>query len=63
MDFARYFWNVCEAAETPVYAPEDYPCFEPDYNAVLAIAVNRENMEISFDEEAYERFYIGALCR
>ncbi len=63
IDFARYFWQQCEATGTPVYAPEDYPCFEPDYNAALAIALYRDGMDISFESEQYERFYIGALCR
>ena len=62
-NFADYFWNNCEANEIPIYAPEDYPCFEPDYNAALAIAVNREHMKIDFQKEAYDRFYIGALGR
>ena len=63
MEFAEYFWRQCEASETPLYAPEEYPCFEPEYNAALTIALRRVGMEISFDEEAYKIFYIGALCR
>lgn len=63
MDFARYFWQQCEATDTPIYAPENYPCFEPKYNAALAIALHCENMEISFEEDPFERFYIGALSR
>lgn len=62
-DFAKYFWNTCEANEMPVYSPEEYPCFEPVYNAALAIALYREGMDISFEAEQYEKFYIGALCR
>lgn len=60
-NFAEYFWNDCKVNELPTYAPESYPCFEPDYNAALTIALEKKQMKIVFEEKVYERFYIGAL--
>ncbi|SFB72383.1 hypothetical protein SAMN05421780_101109 [Flexibacter flexilis DSM 6793] len=61
INFAEYFWNNCEVNETPIYSPEQYPCFEPDYNAALAIASYHFDKKTDFVEEKYEKFYIGAL--
>ena len=58
---ADYWFHDYEVNEVPIYDPERFPCFEPDCNAILAIALYREQIPIVFEEEKYRRFYLAAL--
>ncbi|WP_160689018.1 hypothetical protein [Clostridium sp. C2-6-12] len=58
---AEGWFKEYEECETPIYDPENFPCYEPDCNAILSIALHREKMNIYFDEKKYRDFYIAAL--
>lgn len=61
MALADYWLHDYEVNEIPVYDQERFPCFEPDCNAILAIALYREQIAVVFEEEKYRRFYLAAL--
>lgn len=61
MSLADYWYHDYAVNEVPSYDPERFPCFEPDCNAILAIALYREQIPIVFEEEKYRRFYLAAL--
>jgi len=58
---ADWWLREYRVSEVPVYDPEEYPCFEPVCNAVLAVALLRERMPIAFVEASHKQFYIAAL--
>lgn len=60
MALADYWYTDYQVNELPMYDPENYPCFEPDCNAIMAVALHREKIPVSFPEK-YERFYIAAF--
>jgi len=61
MALADYWLHDYEVNEVPVYDQEQFPCFEPDCNAILAIALYREQIPVVFEEEKYRRFYLASL--
>lgn len=61
MELADYWYHDYEINEVPINDLARYPCFEPDCNAVLAIALYREKIPVIFNEEKYRRFYLAAL--
>lgn len=61
MGLADYWLHDYEVNEIPVYDQEQYPCFEADCNAILAIALYREQISVIFEEDRYRRFYLAAL--
>jgi hypothetical protein len=58
---AEGWFKEYESSETPIYDPEKFPCYEPECNAVLSIALHKENMKIEFEDKKYRDFYIAAL--
>lgn len=58
---AEGWFKEYEQCETPIYDPEKYPCYEPECNAILSIALHREKMNINFEEKKYRDFYLAIL--
>lgn len=61
IDIAEFWFREYEASETPIYDSEKFPCYEPECNAILSIALHREKMNIDFADKKYRDFYIAAL--
>lgn len=58
---ADWWLHDYEVTETPIYDLSEYPCFEPDCNALLCVLMQREHFQIKFKEDRYKRFYLAAL--
>ncbi|MDU2065339.1 MAG: hypothetical protein E6713_10920 [Sporomusaceae bacterium] len=61
MALADYWLHDYAVNEVPVFDQEQFPCFEADCNAILAIALYREQISVVFEEEKYRQFYLAAL--